>query len=325
MMLFRKSRAKRYNDKKISVIIPVYNHEKYVKEAIESVLNQTHENIELIVIDDGSKDHSFEIACSIADTRVTVLNQENQGAHATINRGLNLATGEYLSILNSDDAYENNRLEKCIDYLCTHEEVHMVCSYIKIVNGNGKVLGLKKGWENMEPWPIAHKERTFAKYNDFHKNLLMSNFISTTSNMFFTKKLYQDIGGMRNLRFAHDWDFALRAAEYANCAILEDGLMRYRIHDSNTIHSNRKHMLFEICWIYAANLHRFEKEILFKGNLMTDFEEMAESLNLQGNDKMVWLIRSYLNAAASREVENPELVLLDRPDLREKLIEYIVE
>lgn len=323
--MFFKFKTSKNHDQKVSVIIPLYNHENYAKEAIMSVLNQNYENLELFVIDDGSKDQSLEVAHSIKDKRLTVLSQENQGAHNTINRGLDLATGDYLTVLNSDDVFEKNRLEKCVEYLNNHNDINLVCSYIKVINEKGKVLGLKRGWENMEPWSVPHKDKSFAKNKDFTRNLLMSNFISTTSNMVFTKQLYQAIGGMRNLRFAHDWDFALRAAEYGKCAIIEDGLIRYRIHGTNTINTNRKHMLFEICWIYAANLHRFEGIQIFNDDPMIGFEEMAESINFQGNDKLVWLLRSYFGSAQKRGIPEPQLELLENANLRESLFKYIVE
>ncbi|MGQ3480968.1 glycosyltransferase [Paenibacillus sp. TY11] len=322
--MFFKKKAPMNQDIKVSVIIPLYNHEKYIEEAIRSVLNQTYTNIELIVIDDGSSDRSLSIARSINDPRLQVISQENNGAHNTINRGLDMATGDYLTILNSDDIYEKNRLNKCVDYLNSQANIHLVCSYIKIIDDAGKKLGIKQGWRNMEPWPVANKEKSFANSNNFVKNLLMSNFISTTSNMVFTKKLYQDIGGMRNLRFAHDWDFALRAAEYGECALIEEPLMHYRIHGTNTIHTNRKHMLFEICWIYAAHLDRFEGNVI----LMEDssgIEEMAESINLQGNDRLLWLLRSYINSARKSGMQEPELNFLENKILRESLFKYIQE
>lgn len=324
-MFFKKKKSSINQDFKISVIIPLYNHEKFIKEAIQSVLNQTYKNFELIVIDDGSRDNSLKIAQSFNDERLRVISQENRGAHNTINRGLDLATGEFLTILNSDDVYEKERLEKCIAYLLDNPDAHLVASYIKIINESGKNQGIKKGWKNMEPWAVPNKERSFAKDDDFVKNLLMSNFISTTSNMVFTKKLYAEIGGMRNLRFAHDWDFALRAAEYGKCVLIEEPLMGYRIHGNNTISTNRKHMLFEICWIYAANLRRFESTHIFKGDSMLELEELSESINLQGNDKLLWVLRSYFEAAIQRGEKNPELEILDNTALRESLFKYIVE
>ncbi|AIQ65804.1 cell wall biosynthesis glycosyltransferase [Paenibacillus stellifer] len=323
--MFFKTKAKINQDLKVSVIIPLYNHENFIKEAITSVLNQTYKNIELIVIDDGSRDNSLAIAKSFEDDRIQVLTQQNQGAHYTINRGLELATGDFLTILNSDDIYEKNRIEKCVGYLIQHPHVHLVCTYIKIIDHSGKTLGIKEGWKNMEPWPIPNKSKSYAGSNNFSRNLLVSNFISTTSNMVFTKKLYQEIGGMRNLRFAHDWDFALRAAEYGECSILEEALIKYRIHETNTISSNRKHMLFEICWIYAANLPRFESHLILQESSKEELEQLAESINLQGNDKLLWILRSSFNASQKRGVKDYELAFLENKELRESLFKYIVE
>ncbi|WPP42082.1 glycosyltransferase [Paenibacillus hunanensis] len=323
--MFFKKKPSIEQHEKISVVIPLYNHEKYIEEAIDSVLKQTYSNLELIIIDDGSKDNSVQVARKFNDSRITIITQENRGAHNTINRGLDIASGKYLTVLNSDDYYEKNRLEKCIQFLREHQDVHLVCSYIKVIDDKSKKLGIKQGWKNMEPWAVPNRHLSFASTNDFLKNLLMSNFISTTSNMVFTRKLYESIGGMRNLRFAHDWDFALRAAEYGKCAIIEEPLMGYRIHGTNTISTNRKHMLFEICWIYAAHLDRFEGTAIFNGNPIEDLQSMAESMNLQNNDKLLWLLRSYLNAAKKKGEIEPELQFLDNQELRESLFRYINE
>ncbi|QDH20788.1 glycosyltransferase [Saccharibacillus brassicae] len=323
-MFFKKKSSIPQADK-ISVVIPLYNHEQFIEEAINSVLNQTYQNLELIIIDDGSKDRSLNIAQSFNDPRLQVIAQENKGAHNTINRGLELATGEYLTILNSDDVYEKERFAKLIKYFHENREVKLLCSYIKIIDEKGKVLGVKQGWRNMEPWPVADKKKSFAGANDFTKNLIMSNFISTTSNMMFTKELYESIGGMRNLRFAHDWDFALRAADFGECVLIEEALIRYRIHGTNTIHTNRKHMLFEICWIYAAHIHRFEEKKIFAENLITDIEQLIESINLQGNDKLLWVLLMYLEAATRKGEKEPELIFLNDAKLRESLYKYLQE
>lgn len=323
MFFFNKNKVK--DGPIISVIIPSYNHEKFIKECVDSVLEQTYENLELIIIDDGSKDKTTDILKGYNDSRMKVVFQENAGAHNAINRGLSLATGEYLTILNSDDVYMKNRLELIVDYLLKNPEVSLVSSYIEIIDMNSKKLGIKQAWRNMEPWLIEHKEKSFAGTDDPVKNLIMTNYISTTSNMVFTRKLYEDVGGMRNLRFAHDWDFALRAAEYGKCSVIEKPLMKYRIHATNTISTNRKHMLFEICWMYAVNIHRFEGIKIFEGDFISGFEELAESMNFQGNDKLVWLLISFLNSAKKRNINEPELLLLDDKSLRESLFKYIVE
>ena len=102
---------------KVSVIIPVYNVEKYLRECIDSILNQTLHELELICVDDGSTDGSLEIlqAYEKKDNRVTVLTQHNQGAGAARNKGLQIAKGEYLSFLDADDFLHRVCLKKRIE------------------------------------------------------------------------------------------------------------------------------------------------------------------------------------------------------------------
>lgn len=310
----------------LSIIIPLYNHEKFIGQAIESVLDQTYQSWELIIIDDGSRDNSVNVAKSYEDSRIMVLEQENAGAHNAINRGLELAHGEYLAILNSDDFYETDRFEIMISAMEKDKSIGFMCSYITVINDTGKKLGVKEGWKNMEPWQVLHPELSFQKTNDFKKNLLMTNFTATTSNYLFRRSLYEKIGGMRNLRFAHDWDFVLRASEVTECKIIEKPLMQYRVHDSNTISSDRRWMLFEIAWMWAANIKRFYGTLLFNEDSgRTDILTLAESINLQGNDKILWIILMFIEAQEKKGVMNPEEILLDDNELRNKLLDYIVE
>ena len=322
---FRKDKGIK-EGKLLSIIIPSYNHEQYIGEAIQSVISQKYQNWELIIVDDGSKDHSVEIIKEFDDSRISLILQENQGAHNAINRGLREAKGEYLAILNSDDVYEADRFSIMISEMEKDSELGFVCSYIRVIDSKGKDLGVKQGWKNMEPWLVPHKELSFAATEDFKLNLIMSNFTSTTSNFLFTRALYEKVGGMRNLRFAHDWDFALRAAEVTKCKMIEKPLLKYRIHDSNTISSDRKWMLFEIAWMWAANLDRFYGTILFESpNDRKDIISLVESLNLQGNDKIFWVIKCFIDSQRKLGVERPEEILLNDVDLRNRLLEYVVE
>jgi glycosyltransferase involved in cell wall biosynthesis len=308
----------------LSVIIPSYNHEKFIGNAIKSVLNQDYSNLELIIVDDGSKDKSVDIIKSIKDERINLICQENKGAHNAINEGLKVAKGEYLAILNSDDLFEKNRFSVMIEELSKQKNAEFICSYIQIIDENGKKLGEKKGWLNMEPWQLSHPELTYKNTSDFRKNLLMGNFISTTSNFLFTRSLYNRIGGMRNLRFAHDWDFALRAALETDCMMVEKPLMQYRIHNNNTISSNRKWMLFEIIWMWATYIPIYAKKNIILENDM-EMISLLESIQTQGNDKLLWSIMTYIQARREQGVEHPEEVFLDDANYREKLLNYIKE
>ncbi len=326
MYHFFKKNAALMKEKLLSIIIPSYNHQQYIGEAIQSVINQRYQNWELIIVDDGSKDNSVAVISQFDDNRIRLIVQENQGAHNAINRGLEEAKGEYLAILNSDDVYEPDRFQIMVSKMENNPEVGFVCSYIRVIDSKGKDLGVKQGWKNMEPWLVPHRELSFAATDDFKLNLIMGNFTSTTSNFLFTRSLYEKIGGMRNLHFAHDWDFALRMAEVTECKIIDKPLLRYRVHESNTISSDRKWMLFEIAWMWAANLERFYGTSLFKSQTdQLDIIALAESLNLQGNDKIFWVIKCFIDSQKKLGIERPEEILLNDEGLRNRLLEYVVE
>lgn len=310
----------------VSVIIPSYNHRHYIGKAIDSVFQQDLEGLELIVIDDGSKDGSLDYLRQIKDARYTLVEQENAGAHNAINRGLSLAKGKYLAILNSDDIYHPERLSRCVAELEEHS-VDLVTSWIEVINQQGHTLGIKEAWSNMLPWALQDPARSFAATNDFGLNLIVSNFVSTTSNMVFSRRLLETIGGMRNLRFAHDWDFMFRAVEKFKCSLIEEPLMQYRIHSSNTISSNRAWMLFEICWVLATGMRRLEGSRFYNGKdpqlWIADAERIHNSVSLQGNDKVFWMINQFIDAQQKQGVSEPELLLLDNAELRQAYIRYI--
>ena len=117
---------------KVSVIIPVYNTCNYVQEALESICQQTLEELEIIVIDDGSTDCSRAIVEEIAikDTRIQVYKQSNQGLSITRNQGLKFSTGEYIYFMDSDDFLEPDALELCYRK-CTKEDLDFVVEKLK--------------------------------------------------------------------------------------------------------------------------------------------------------------------------------------------------
>ena len=119
----------------VSVIMPAYNAEKYIRQAISSVLNQTHTNLELIVIDDCSTDHTYEIIEELAskDTRIRCYrNEQNSGVAKTRNRGFDLCCGEYVALLDSDDLWRAEKLEKQLSLAQSRNADIVYCSYAMI-------------------------------------------------------------------------------------------------------------------------------------------------------------------------------------------------
>lgn len=308
----------------VSVVIPSFNHAAYIEKAVDSVLRQSVADLELIVVDDGSTDRSLDYLHSIRDPRLRLVAQANAGAHAAINRGLDMARGDFLAILNSDDVFHPRRLEQCVAAL--RDGVDLISTWIEIIDEKGKVLGVKEGWRNMLPWPIDMPHDPPAEADAFALHLLASNFVSTTSNVVFTRRLYEAVGGMRNLRFAHDWDFLLRCARQFRCALLPEPLLQYRIHKKNTISSNRAWMLFEICWMFAVHLGEFSSQLFGRDGtqLAHGTRFLANVVNVQGNERVLRMLQQYFEAQRQAGVARPEELLLDDRSARELFIEHIV-
>ncbi|MCB0170098.1 MAG: glycosyltransferase [Anaerolineae bacterium] len=306
---------------KISVIIPSYNHANFINEAIQSVLSQSISDLELIIVDDGSSDDSLNVLKTINDSRVRIITQQNQGAHAAINRGITESTGQYLAILNSDDVYHSLRLEKLLNLLETKQEVGLVSSHIKIIDQNGTEKGIKKGYETLSPWTLSAPRKSFRAGQELKAVLLTENYLATTSNFIFERKIFEQIGAFLPLRYTHDWDFALRVAEVKQIALLPEVLLNYRVHGSNTIRENKAAMIFEICWCLAVHLPRHTSAAWFLAQpLDIRIEQLLHSIYVFGLEQVLnvmLLLQLYENhqlALQLLEINNPS---------RLKILEFI--
>lgn len=223
---------------KISVILPVYNHARWVEQAIISVLTQTLPPFELIIIDDASSDASWEciqaVCANIHDIQLTCLRHEsNQGAPATLNQGLQLAQGDYLAILNSDDVWESTRLERLAS-LAVAQQAAFVCTDVRLLDAQGQPQAASEphwlAWFN----GLKHD---LASHGDGWATLLRGNFLITTSNFFMQRQVYAQVGEFADLRYVHDYDYALRVmlAGFKLHFLADEYLLGYRLHDSNTI------------------------------------------------------------------------------------------
>lgn len=131
--------------KKVSVIIPSYNHKQFIEQTIRSVLEQDYPNLELIVIDDGSTDGTPIFLQELAKTKAfRLILKENEGVCATLNRGLKEATGEYITFIASDDYMTKNRIKEQVEFLESHQDVEVVAGAVKVVNLKSEVVSTKK-------------------------------------------------------------------------------------------------------------------------------------------------------------------------------------
>ncbi len=131
------------SDRKVSIITPVYNGEAYIAETISSVLAQTYEDWEMLVIDDGSGDASAELVLRFAerDSRIRLLRQENKGSAAARNAGIREASGRYIALLDADDLYLPTFLDSQLAFMQEHDAICVCCAYARIDEASREILG----------------------------------------------------------------------------------------------------------------------------------------------------------------------------------------
>ena len=246
----------------VSVIIPSFNHEAFVGAAVDSVLVTEGVDLEVVVVDDGSTDESRDrLRGYHDDPRVHVHHQANQGAHAALNRGLELARGNVIFILNSDDAFDPRRIQTLARRFDERPDAALAASWIEVVDETGAQLGIKEAWRTLPPWPAPTSGPFLSALNDPRLALLETNWISTTSNIAFPAALVREHGlSFAPLRYAHDWDFILSACHHGGVELVDEALVEYRVHGANTIAEGTDEgqglMRFEILWVVARHAMR---------------------------------------------------------------------
>ena len=218
----------------VSIIMPCYNHQDFVGEALGSALSQTLSDIEIIAIDDKSGDHTLEVLRGCDDPRLTVIeHSQNRGSAKTINEGIRRARGDYVSILNSDDVYHPERLKYCLETAEEHD-FYLVSTDIDLqANPEEVSLDRKNSWLK---WYGEIKSQ-YLESQDLKTTLLLGNLFITTSNFFCRRNLFNAIGPIADYRYVQDYDFALRAtvAYPRKVHWSEHRMLAYRLHEANTI------------------------------------------------------------------------------------------
>lgn len=186
----------------ISVIIPVYNVERYLEQCIDSIMNQTYKNLEIILIDDGSKDKSGFICdkYKMKDSRITVLHKENSGLGYARNSGLDIATGKYVVFVDSDDYCDMDLIERLLDPILTTGADTVIGGFQR-VDDEGKVLYREK-----YPYTIYEEDQVKSKL--FYRMLGSSPQRSDAIRMSVWNAIYDmDIINNNHIRFPSEKDY----------------------------------------------------------------------------------------------------------------------
>ncbi len=203
----------------VSIIVPVYNGASTIRETLNSVLQQSVEDLELIVVDDGSTDNTLEVAASFDDPRLSVFSYPNAGVSTTRNRGVTHASADYVSFLDADDLWTPDKLARQLDALESSQKAAVAYSWTDYIDQTGQF--------------IAHDQQvTFS--GDVYGELLRRDFLESASNATIRRQAFLAVGGFdSSLSGAADWDFFLRLAKcYDFVAVPSLGVL-YRISNSS--------------------------------------------------------------------------------------------
>lgn len=207
---------------KISVCIPVYNGETYLAQTIQSVLDQTYTDFELVIIDNASTDRTVSIIRSFTDTRIRLIqNETNVGMVGNWNNCLRYGTCEYLQLLCADDLLTPDNFKKKVDILDNYPEVGMVFSGSHVINENNKVVMNRRPFLSSGMWDGRRlARRSFRNHN----------YNAEPSNVMFRKRTSEEIGSFDpDLWFTLDWNYWLRMCAVSKVYYINEYLYSFRI------------------------------------------------------------------------------------------------
>ncbi len=222
---------------KVSIVLPTFNGLKYIHESIESCLNQTHRNIELIVVDDGSTQDIRSLVLGYNDPRILYLRHDgNRGVAESLNTGFRASTGEYLTWTSDDNFYEKTAIEDMVRFLQTYPEIDFVYTDLYLINENGSPGFLKM--QRVKPVEWSKRE---------------SNGIGAC--FLYKRKVYEVIGDYNpELFLVEDYDYWIRVSKKFRMQRLFKPLYYYRYHgDSLTSKYNREEVKKKVKLVKKLN------------------------------------------------------------------------
>lgn len=252
----------------VSIVITTYNREKYISEAIESVLASTYKNFELIIVDDCSKDKTVEIArkYEVLDQRVKVfINEKNLGDYPNRNKAARYASGRYLKYVDADDYLYPNGLEIIINLMEKYPEASV------------GIFSLPQN--SAQPFPILLQPGQAYEYNFFGQGL----FHKAPLSAIIRKDAFDEIGGFKPDRMTSDFEMWHRMAQKYNFLLIHDHIVWYREHDAQEVNSKSA---FEL--IYT----RIEKNYIIDNNSPLTSNQRKLILNRRINQHLKQLVIS---------------------------------
>ena len=224
----------------VSVVMPVYNDSRFICETISSVLNQTHSNFELLIIEDCSKDNSLEIIKEFMDKRIKLfVNETNKGAAYSRNKGIKEATGEFIAFLDGDDLWTPDKLEKQLEFMISNKYDFSYTNY-EVIDDAGN----KTGTYFTGPKKVTHRK------------FVRMNYVGCLTAM-YRKSACPVLVVPEHIKRRNDYALWLKVSEKCNCYLLNECLAKYRTRASGSITTSNKEGLFSYHKILFQSLYGY--------------------------------------------------------------------
>lgn len=248
---------------KISVILSVYNCEKYIREAVNSILQQTFRDFELIIINDYSTDSTKNIIFSFNDPRIVYIeNKTNIGLTKSLNKGLSMAKGEYVARMDADDVAFPQRLEEQLKYMESYKDVALAGSFAVLIDENGSAI---------------RKIKLPADFAALKFELLFNNALIHSTIFFRKKAIIQSGGYNEDFKCAQDYELYTRLATRSIITNIPKYLLKLRIHKDSISKKDKTHLLQK----EAAKKIKFQYIDRYYHIKRQEFEEVDEITNLE--------------------------------------------
>lgn len=210
----------------VTIILPVYNCERYLKESLHSIINQTYNMMEIIVINDGSTDSTERIISDfLSDDRIIFINRENRGLVYSLNEGIKLAKGEYIARMDADDIAEINRIELQVAFLEKNPDVSILGTRVNLINESGNHVG------------VCHRPVSHSKIMTY---FIYGSPIAHPSVVFNMKNIRkEDLYYSDNAYPAEDLELWLRLSNSYNFCNMKERLLKYRLNSIGVSNSNK--------------------------------------------------------------------------------------
>ena len=257
----------------VSIVIPVYNTEKFIKECIESALNQTYRQIEIIVVDDGSTDNSLKIIKKFSD-QIKVISKSNGGTASALNLGIKEMNGDWFKWLSADDLLYPNAIQELVDEAKKLDDIvnYILYSNYDIIDSNGKILG-------------QFIESNYNSINSFELNtILLDHHIGNATTSLIHKSAFERFGMFdENVGFAEDYELWLRFCILHKCRLhlVPKILAKYRIHETQLTAKKMDKALENANEIRKYILNQLDKEELEKYNVALKKFRNAKSFSVR--------------------------------------------